>query len=126
MSARILIVDDDNKLRLLFRLVLQQHEFDVSVAENGKEATQILLRDGFDYQAIVLDMMMPVMDGPHFLQWLREEQQQSIPVMMLTAAESAVTKQELQRFGANEVLYKPVNTLLLLEKVQELTTSADA
>lgn len=67
----ILVVEDEASLRGLLTMVLQHHGYEVAVAGNGLAATAFLAGGGAA-RLILLDMMMPVMDGLRFLAWLRE------------------------------------------------------
>jgi CheY-like chemotaxis protein len=81
----ILLVDDDDDLRELLAELLHAHGFRVAVARHGAEALDLLSR-GERPSLIVLDYMMPVMDGPTFLATkLRDERLAAIPVFLLTA-----------------------------------------
>lgn len=111
---RILVVDDNGNTRDSLILLLQSEEYDAEGVENGREALRIL-RDGYDACLILLDLMMPVMDGWAF----RVEQRQDpdlkdIPVVVLTAAPNPL--QEAARVGAIAGLGKPldINRLLAL------------
>ncbi len=78
---KILIVDDDKKLCRLVADYLEPMGYETAVAHNGAQGLQ-MIREG-DYQAVILDVMMPGMDGFEVLKRLRNES--DIPVLMLTA-----------------------------------------
>lgn len=69
---KILIVDDDKFLLSMYSIKFQKEKFDVTVASDGSEALK-KLQDGFVPDAIVLDIVMPVMDGLEFLEKMRSE-----------------------------------------------------
>src|SRR3989442_5653067 len=85
MASRILVVDDDSEIRSTFRQILSQESYDVHCAAHGADALDALRR-GLAPHVIVLDLMMPVMDG-----WSFREQQMAdptfamIPVIVCTA-----------------------------------------
>ena len=82
---RILIVEDDNELRQLFRRVLEKNGYETFEADNGQEALDVL--DAQFIDLIVSDIMMPVMDGYELVRSLREAGI-SIPVLMITAKDA--------------------------------------
>src|SRR5699024_10670626 len=82
MSKRkILVVDDEERIRKLVILYLETDDFEVSEAENGEEALELALNEDFDL--IILDIMMPGKDGIEVTKELR--QHNSTPILLLTA-----------------------------------------
>ncbi|WP_339063828.1 response regulator [Tepidibacillus marianensis] len=59
--TKILIVDDEFHMRQLLRIYLQQHDYQIDEASNGKEAYDLIVKE--EYDLMVLDVMMPVLDG---------------------------------------------------------------
>ena len=121
-AHRILIVDDNGSTRDSLIMLLREEHYDVDGVENGREALQVL-REGYDACLIVLDLMMPVMDGWAF----RVEQRQdpriaNIPVIILTA--SLNPAQEAARLGAVAGLQKPLGVLKLVDMVGEYCTKS--
>jgi CheY-like chemotaxis protein len=93
---RILVVDDDPSIRDLLSLVLQDEGYDVRTAADGPEALDVLGR--CPPSLIVLDLMMPGMDGFEFVSKVRRKQQwQAIPIAVLTAKE--LTTQDRRRLN---------------------------
>ena len=116
-AHRILVVDDNGNTRDSLILLLQSEEYDAEGVENGREALRVL-RDGYEACLILLDLMMPVMDGWAF----RGEQRQDpdlkdIPVVVLTAALNP--SQEAARLGAVAGLGKPLDIVRLLNLVAQ-------
>ncbi len=110
MSAarRILVVDDEPHIRKILQFLLEQEGFQVTLAENGVVALELIERNTPDL--ILLDVMMPKMDGFTVLQKLRETFRTSwIPVIMLTAKGESSEKVRGLRGGANDYLTKPFN-----------------
>ena len=90
-QPKILIVDDDEDLHTLYRLYLQGESFQTLQAYNGKEALEIVAKDRPDL--IVLDMIMPVMDGEEFFIKLRTEKKiKDIPVIIASVNEKIPPK----------------------------------
>jgi CheY-like chemotaxis protein len=112
---RVLIVEDNEVTRDVMALILQSDGYQVSTAANGRSALE-RLRGGERPCVILLDLMMPVMDGWQF----REEQRRDgaladIPVVVCTAAGESAQKAAL---GAAELLNKPVEADDLLAAVR--------
>jgi CheY-like chemotaxis protein len=84
-GARVLIVDDDEDIREAIQDALEAVGYATDLASNGAEAKELL--DRTLPGAIVLDLWMPIMNGPQFLEWLATEKSTaSIPVIVVTAA----------------------------------------
>ena len=110
MRARILVVDDDAPVRVLLDHVLARAGYDVMVAADGEEALSKIRADGPDL--VILDLMMPVMDGWEVLRQLRAGGN-APPVLVVSAV---VDSQKLMAAGASACLSKPypLNRLLAL------------
>jgi CheY-like chemotaxis protein len=123
MKKKILIVEDDPDIRLNLKLLLEGEDYSVDVAENGRVALE-RLSHGELPSLIILDLMMPVMDGFKF----RELQQQdrriaSIPIMIMTADAHVTAKQT--SIGAKAAVKKPTDALSILEMVDGLVSRAN-
>ena len=110
LSTKIaLVADDDASTRLLVQKFLMRRGFDVRTARNGVEAVE-LLTDG-DFAVIVLDLMMPVLDGYGVLAFLRERRPESVArVVVITAYPQPLSSDEL---GVSAVVSKPFTFDLL-------------
>ena len=107
-SYRILIADDDRMLRALLAHKLKKIPSEVVEASDGQQALEILEREPIDL--VVLDGMMPVMDGIETLQRIRaDEKLKDLPVMMLTARRSEKDADVALRLGATDYISKPFN-----------------
>ena len=85
-NKTILVVDDDVVYRELLTLGLQAEGYDVVAAENGMVAKERLSQQEVD--GIIVDLLMPMMDGLRFIQWLREEKgDKDVPVLVLTSVD---------------------------------------
>jgi two-component system, OmpR family, response regulator MprA len=115
--SRVLVVEDNDDLRGLLRDVLDDAGFEVVAVGNGAEA--LAMSGGWRPDAIVLDLMMPVMDGPTFLRernrvpWLA-----SVPVLVLTA--HPYHYRVLDGLSPTAVLRKPYDVDELIAAVQAL------
>ena len=113
-NAKILIVDDDARIRDLLRRYLTQEGFDVLQAEDGKALNRILLRESVDL--IVLDLMMPGEDGLSICRRLRGANDRT-PIIMLTAKGEDVDRIVGLEVGADDYLGKPFNPRELLARI---------
>ena len=114
--STILLVDDDPHLRELSRIFLQQEGFDIAEASDGVEALLAFERGKVDL--VILDIMMPQMDGWELCRQLRRYY--DVPVLMLTA--KGDTSQKLKGFqvGTDDYLVKPFEPLELVARVKAL------
>ena len=113
-ADKILVVDDDARIRDLLRRYLTQEGFEVMVAEDGKALNRILLRDTVDL--IVLDLMMPGEDGLSICRRLRASNERT-PIIMLTAKGEDVDRIVGLEVGADDYLGKPFNPRELLARI---------
>jgi putative two-component system response regulator len=119
MNLKILIVDDDFINRKLLQALLKKYPDivrDVVEAENGSEALSVIREDS-EINLILLDIIMPVLDGKEFLKIFRSDNQNSnVPVIVLTTDDSQ--KSGVFDLGANDFLLKPIDEEKLLEKIR--------
>ncbi len=108
-KMKILIVDDDKKLCQLVADYLEPMGYDVEAAHNGAQGLQMILEG--DYHAVILDVMMPQMDGFEVLKRLRKES--DIPVLMLTARGEETDRIVGLEMGADDYLPKTFSSLFL-------------
>ena len=120
LYMRILLVEDDRSLSRAVSTILQQNNYSVDCVENGQMALDYLEKDIYD--AVIMDIMMPVMDGITALKNLRKRGS-NIPVLMLTAKTEIDDKVEGLDNGANDYLTKPFDTRELLARIRVLTRS---
>jgi CheY-like chemotaxis protein len=113
----ILIVEDEKDIRETLQEVLEIEGYQVFEAANGREALNRLAecpRPGL----ILLDLMMPVMNGWEFLSAIKEQQSlSSIPVVVVTAAGEAVRSSRVQLQGVKSIVKKPVDLDQLLQEI---------
>jgi len=119
-NRRVLVVEDDGMVRRLLAAVLEKGGYTVAQAGNGIEALVCIDSDPIDI--IVLDLLMPVMDGLKFLHQLRQVRKLDIPVLVLTASlnHAGGDEQRILDAGADRVSRKPVKAPELLELLQQL------
>lgn len=113
-TPKILIVDDDPRLRDLLRRYLGENGFNVLVSENGEAMKRLWVREHFD--VLILDLMMPGEGGLAILKRLRAEKDMT-PVIMLTARGEDVDRILGLELGADDYLGKPFNPRELLARI---------
>lgn len=116
---RLLLVEDEYALRDALKLILEQYNFTVDAVSNGQEALDYI-ELGDEYDCMILDIMMPIMDGIEVIKTLREKKNQ-IPILVLSAKSEIEDKIMGLDLGANDYLSKPFNTQELLARVRVLT-----
>jgi CheY-like chemotaxis protein len=103
----IFIIEDDADLRETMKELLELEGFSVVTAENGREGIELLERNGKPC-LILLDMMMPVMNGWEFLETMQRDQQALLAQIRVAVVSAAAEMADLQQYGCS-VLSKPVN-----------------
>ena len=118
-KARILVADDEPHIRRILQFLLEQEGFEVLMAENGEEAWKMVAVTQPDL--VLLDVMMPGMDGFEVLSVIREGfETRSLPVILLTAKGEDGDKVRGLKGGANDYVVKPFNHDELLLRVTNL------
>ncbi|MDZ4832655.1 MAG: response regulator [Candidatus Melainabacteria bacterium] len=117
---RVLIIDDEEDTREIAKMSLMLlGGLDVIEAENGQHGIEVASKERPD--VILLDMMMPIMDGPSTLEALKNnEATAGIPVIFLTAKAMTAEIEKLKRMGATGVLTKPFDPTTLAQQVQKI------
>ena len=118
---RILVVDDDKNTRLLFRAVLESENYTVFTAENGEDALRVMDESHIDL--VVLDVMMPKMDGYAFTRTLREGNN-NLPVLMVSARQLPADKKLGFLAGTDDYMTKPVDEEEMLLRIRALLRRA--
>ncbi len=114
--GRLLVVDDNEQNRDVLARRLRKQGHDVQTAESGIEALSLLVRE--DYDVVLLDIMMPDMDGYEVLTRLKEDRRmQRIPVIMISALDDVESIVRCIEIGAEDYLPKPFNPTLLRARV---------
>ncbi len=114
----MLIVDDDLFIVKFLKKYFTHAGYNVFTAENGQQALEQIQKVSIDI--IILDTMMPVMDGFQFLHQLRHTLHSMIPVISLTAMETQNSEADLLNAGASTVLFKPINHEVLSDTVSNI------
>jgi DNA-binding response OmpR family regulator len=122
MAKRILVVDDDENILNLEKTILEQKGFQVTTADGGAEALKVLADHNFDL--ILLDVMMPEVDGFTVCRKIKEDpRQKDIPVIFLTAKGGGEALAEGFESGAVMYINKPFTANKLLTIVNTMLES---
>ena len=117
----ILVVDDHAHIRRLYEYSLEKSGYHPFTAQNGKEALEVLEREHIDL--VILDVMMPVLDGYGFLKELRGGGSE-IPVLVITARSSAEDVRKAFTIGTDDFMVKPVDEVEMLLRIKALLRRA--
>ena len=118
---QILVVDDDKNTRRLLQAVLEQDGYRVFSAENGEKALTIL--DDQHVDLVVLDIMMPKMDGYKFTKTLRESNN-NLPILMVSAKQLPSDKKQGFLVGTDDYMTKPIDEEEMLWRIKALLRRA--
>ncbi len=117
-NVTVLVVDDESRMRKLIKDFLVQKEFSVLEAEDGEKALEIYQENQKEIELILLDVMMPKLDGWSVLRQIRQESK--VPIIMLTAR--GEEQDELFGFelGVDEYISKPFSPKILVARVEAI------
>lgn len=118
---RILVTDDDKNTRLFLRAVLEGAGYTVSEASNGEEA--LALMDKTHVDLVVLDVMMPKMDGYELTKTLRESNN-NLPILMVSAKQLPADKHKGFMVGTDDYITKPIDDEEMLLRIKALLRRA--
>ena len=120
VRGRILVADDEPHIRRILVTLLESAGYEVEQVETGTQAMDRLTGPG-DYQAALLDIMMPGYTGLEILQRTRQlPNRQSLPIVILTAKGQDADRQEALGFGADAFVTKPFSPKKLIAQIHEL------
>ena len=122
-TKKVLIAEDSSVIQNLTRKILQAQNFEIFSAKNGKQVIDMIAKN--DYDIILMDINMPVMDGMECtrqIRALKDESKSTIPIVAITGNAMNYTMEEFKENGINEYLQKPLNFDDLVEVVKSLTT----
>jgi len=117
----ILVVDDDKNTRILLKAVLENEKYTVFTAENGEAALEVMDQEHIDL--VILDIMMPKMDGYEFTQMLRENHN-TLPILMISAKHMPEDKRKGFIVGTDDYITKPIDEEEMLLRIKALLRRA--
>ncbi|QWI14829.1 response regulator transcription factor [Bacillus wiedmannii] len=115
-DIRILIADDDKEIRNLLKIYLERELYMVDTAVNGEEALQLFNQN--NYNLVILDLMMPKVDGIEVCRKLRDKT--NVPILMLTAKDQEIDKILGLSIGADDYITKPFSIHEVVARVKAL------
>jgi DNA-binding response OmpR family regulator len=119
MTQRILVVEDDNELSTLLRLMLRLSDWEIASAPNGEEALERACT--FHPTLVLLDIMLPGMDGIEVCRrWHADPEMAQVPVVILSAKSDPKTREAAQQAGAVEYWTKPAVPQELLAGIRRV------
>ncbi|MGG1313507.1 response regulator transcription factor [Cohnella laeviribosi] len=121
-DSRILVVDDEERIRRLLKMYLEKEGYTVEEAEDGETALRKALQDNYDL--IVLDLMLPGMDGIEVCTRLR--QSKATPVIMLTAKGEEVNRVQGFEVGADDYVVKPFSPREVIYRIKAILRRSSA
>ncbi len=107
MSRKILIAEDEMFIAKLYKEEMERHQVEATIVGNGKEAIEALGKEHFDL--VLLDLLMPVMDGYHVLEYLKEKGIRIPVVVVITNLDQDFTKGKCRGLGAEDFIVKSDN-----------------
>lgn len=116
MSAKVLLVDDEKDFLDIMAERMEARDMLVSTATSAEDALKMVLAESYD--AIVMDLMMPEMDGIKALKLFKENRPE-VQIILLTANVPEETCTEAIKLGAMDVIEKPADINLLTQKIEE-------
>ncbi|NQT63288.1 MAG: response regulator [Candidatus Marinimicrobia bacterium] len=112
----ILVVDDSDEIRLMLKVILEKQGYAVTTVETAQKGIDVLAEE--DFQLMILDLVLPDIDGRNFLIKLRgDHRTASLPVLVLSAKDSPQIKAECFALGADDYFEKPLDPALLTTRV---------
>lgn len=116
LGSKVLVVDDEERIRRLIKMYLEREEFEVTEAEDGEEALKLAIEEDFD--VILLDLMLPGIDGIEVCKELREKK--ATPVIMLTAKGEESNRVQGFEVGTDDYIVKPFSPREVVLRVKAL------
>ncbi|MGM0437795.1 MAG: response regulator transcription factor [Bacillota bacterium] len=120
-NKKILVVDDEAKIRKVVSAYLKKEDFEVKEAEDGKKALEIV--ESFQPDLMVLDLMLPEISGEEVCQRVRQKSE--LPILMLTAKNSENDKINGFNYGADDYLVKPFSNKELIARIKAILRRSD-
>lgn len=121
MSKKIIVAEDSSVIQNLTKKILSQLNYAITSVKNGQQVLDLMSKDNYDL--ILLDIHMPVMDGMECAKHIRgrEDSQKDIPIIAITGNANNYSEKDFEAVGINAFVPKPLNYDSLVEKVKEFT-----
>lgn len=121
-AYKVLVAEDEERIRRLVRMYLEREEYTIEEADNGRDTLEMALDN--DYDVIILDLMMPEIDGIEVCKELRKEKE--TPVIMLTAKGEESNRVQGFEVGADDYIVKPFSPREVVLRVKALLRRVSA
>jgi two-component system phosphate regulon response regulator PhoB len=121
MSRSVLLLEDEQESAEMLKTFLEAQDFEITIAEDGESAISMLNRSSSEFDAAILDIMVPEPDGIEVCQYIRQHTLwHALPVVFLTAKQQE--KDEIQglEIGADDFIRKPVNPKILAARLESI------
>lgn len=122
LSKRVLIAEDSSVIQNLAKKILEFQNYEITAVKNGEQVLQLIEQE--DFNILLLDINMPVMDGmdcARAVRKLSDAKKAAIPMVAITGNAKNYTEDEFKAAGFDDVLVKPLNFDRLVEIVNSLT-----
>ncbi len=113
-AVKVLVVDDDVNILEVLKMYLGNSGYDIKACSDGKEVQEVF--PDYKPNLVILDIMMPVLDGTEVLKWIRRDS--SVPIIMLTARGELFDKCLALELGADDYMVKPFEPKELLARIK--------
>ena len=121
MSESILVVEDNNDLSLLFKLVLESAGYQVATLDDGRDALAEV--EKINPQLVLMDIMMPETNGLQVSRHIKEQSNyQSLPILLVSALD-CLQQEQIDKSKADGIIYKPFDLDYFISKVKQMTSS---
>ena len=121
MSESILVVEDNQDLSLLFKLVLESAGYQVATLDDGRDALAEV--EKIQPRLVLMDIMMPETNGLQVSRHIKEQSNyRSLPILLVSALD-CLQQEQLDRSKADGIIYKPFDLDYFVDKVKQMTSS---
>ena len=118
-NKKILIVEDNPMNQFLTQKILEKNNFNIFIAENGQVACEEIKNNTGQYSIILMDLMMPVMNGYDASIYIRKTLNSNIPIIAVTADVTSNVQEKCVEAGMNDYISKPYNSVELVNKIKK-------
>jgi CheY-like chemotaxis protein len=115
INMKVLVAEDVAMNQLLIRIILLDFGFELDIVDNGESAIEKLKANNYDI--VLMDLQMPVMNGFEATTYIRQQMKSSIPIIALTADVTAIDFEKCREVGMNDYISKPIDEALLYKKM---------
>jgi len=123
MPTRILAIDDSETMHRLFKMIFDDDEYDLMLSDNGEEGLELV--KNYNPDIILLDFIMPKLNGFHFCKIVRNELKLDIPILLITSKAEDVGEKFIAKFANIDYIPKPFQPDEIIEKMEEMLGAKD-